>query len=369
MRHLFSALLLLFSAVAANGQDVLSVGNGQAAPGGSVAIPVSVRDASGTPLGSDAGSGNRIQSIAFKVLYPTETVASVTFTRAGVTSGLTPLVSLTPSGSGFISAIFSFAESTSPINFTLNQTDQIGTLTVTLQPGAVRGTTALLTLHPASAMLANQGGTLSETVMNGNLALINGSVTVTSTLATPAGFVATASGTTQVNASWGAVSGADHYEVWRSSHGGASAPIATPAGTTFSDTSVVAGVTYLYRVRAVDAGGAASAFSNLDPATTIVFTDDPLASGTNIKAIHFTEARAAVNAMRDAAGMLPVDADPTIAVGLPVKAQHLTDLRTLLNAARVAAGLSALAFTDPTITPFVTPVKAVHVQEVRNGVK
>jgi len=368
MRHLFSALLLL-SAVAANAQDVLSVGSGQAAPGGSVAIPVSVRDTSGTPVGLDAGSGNRIQSIAFKVLFPIETVASVTFTRAGVTSGLTPLVSLSPSGSGFVSAIFSFSESTSPIPFTLNQTDPIGTLTVNLQPSAVRGTTALLTLHPDSAMLANQGGTLSETVMNGNLALINGSVTVTSTLGTPAGFVATASGTTQVNASWGAVSGADHYEVWRSSHGGASAPIATPSGTTFSDTSVVAGVTYLYRVRAIDAGGAASAFSNLDPATTIVFTDDPLASGTAIKAIHFIEARTAVNAMRDAAGQLPVAADATIAVGLPVKAQHMTDLRTMLNAARVAAGLSALSFTDPTITQFVTPVKAVHIQEVRNGVK
>ncbi|HKO57482.1 MAG TPA: fibronectin type III domain-containing protein, partial [Thermoanaerobaculia bacterium] len=272
-------LAILLLAAAASAQDVLTIGSGQAASGGSVAIPVFLRDVSGTPLGMDAGSGKRIQGIAFKVLFPTETVSSVTFARSGVTAAPAPLFQSTPTGSGFCSVLLSFSETASPIPFTLNAAppgDQIGTLTVMLQPTAIAGSTALLTLHPASALLSNQAGTTSESVANGSLALVNGSVTVASTLAAPAALVATAVGTSQVDATWLPAASAHHYEIWRSSHGGASAPAGTSSGTTFSDTNVSAGTTYLYRVRAVDAGGGASPFSNLDPATTMIFTDDPL---------------------------------------------------------------------------------------------
>jgi hypothetical protein len=366
-------LAVLLLAVSAHAQDVLTIGSGEAAAGGSVAIPVFVRDAGGTPLGTDAGSGKRIQGIAFKVLFPTETVSSITFARSGVTAAPAPLFQSTPTGSGFSSVLVSFSETASPLPFTLNAAppgNQIGTLTVTLQPSAPAGSTALLTLHPASALLSNQAGTTSETVADGNLALVNGSVTVTSTLAAPAAFMATAIGTAQVNTSWMPVVGAHHYEVWRSSHGGASAPAGTTTGTTFSDPNVVAGTTYLYRVRAVDAGGGASPLSNLDPATTMVFIDDPLVAGTTlIKAVHISEARAAVDAMRAAAGILPLPADPTIAIGAQIRAQHMIELRFYLNEARVTAGLPSLTFIDAGPVPAVTEVKAVHVQEVRDGVK
>jgi hypothetical protein len=58
--------------------------------GGTVSIPVFVRDSSGTPLGIDSGFGNRIQGVALKVTYPTEVIASIAFTRADVTAGITP---------------------------------------------------------------------------------------------------------------------------------------------------------------------------------------------------------------------------------------------------------------------------------------
>jgi hypothetical protein len=371
-RHLLLSAVLLFAAVA-HAQDVLTIGSGQAAAGGSVGIPVYVRDVSGTPLGSDAGSGKRIQGIAFKVLFPAELVQSVSFARAGVTAAPSALFQATPSGTDYASVLISFSETASPVPFGLNAGapgNQIGTLTVTLKPAIPAGSTALLTLHPFSAMLSNQAGTTSETVNNGNLALVNGSVTVTPSLSPPTGLVATAVSTTQVQLSWVGVGSANHYEIWRSAHNGASALAGTSSGTTFADTNVLSGTTYLYRVRAIDAGGGASAFSSLDLATTILFTDDPLAALTTfIKAVHFTEARNAVNAVRAAAGLPPLPDDPTIAPGAQIRAQHMIELRFYLNDARAALGLPTLTFTDAGPAQAVTVVKAVHMQEVRNGVK
>jgi hypothetical protein len=366
-------LALFLCAVGASAQDVLTIGSGQAVSGSSVDIPVFVHDVSGTPLGIDAGAGNRIQGIAFKVLFPSETVQSVTFARAGITASPAPLFQSTPNGPDYASVVMSFSESASPLPFVLNAGapgNQIGTLTVTLQPSVPAGTTAVLTLHPFSALLSNQAGTTSESVANGNLALVNGSVTVTSTLGAPASLVATANGTAQVQLNWVGVGGANHYEIWRSSHHSAGALAGTSATTTFTDNNVVAGTTYLYLVRAVDAGANAGPFSNLDLATTMVFTDDPaVALTTLIQAVHFVEARNAVNAVRAAAGLAPLADDPTLAAGMPIRAQHMIELRFYLNDARAALGLSAVSFTDSGPVPAVTVVKAVHIQEVRNGVK
>ena len=169
---------------------------------------------------------------------------------------------------------------------------------------------------------------------SGNLSLVNGSVTV-STLAAPAGVVATAQSTSQVNVSWGAVGGADHYEVWRSSFGDEYAIVGSPSAAAFTDTNVAPDTTYLYRVRAIDPSDDPSGFSAIDPATTILFTDDPLtAQVTIVKVVHVTQLRTAVDAMRAAANLDPLDADATVAAGAIVKAQHILDLRLGLDEAR-----------------------------------
>lgn len=77
-RSLVTLVALLVSVASGEAQDILTIGTGSAPSGGVVSVPVSVRDSAATPLGSDAGAGNRIQGIAFKVTYPTELVASVT---------------------------------------------------------------------------------------------------------------------------------------------------------------------------------------------------------------------------------------------------------------------------------------------------
>jgi len=96
------------------------------------------------------------------------------------------------------------------------------------------------------------------------------------------------------------------------------------------------------------------------------FTDDPVvAGGTKIKAIHVSQLQNTVNAVRVAAGLAPTTfAAPT---GI-ISAAHLTSLRTAVTQARAALGL-ATSFTDPTITPGVTKVRAVHWQELRDAVK
>jgi hypothetical protein len=52
-----------------------------------------------------------------------------------------------------------------------------------------------------------------------------------------------------------------------------------------------------------------------------------------------------------------------------VKAIHIEELRTRANEARSNLGMSSIAFTDPTITPHVTPIKANHINDLRSTVK
>ena len=269
-------------------QDVLTVGSGIAQSGGTAAIPVSIRDLSGTALGVDAGAGNRIQGFAFKVLFPTELVSSVNFARAGVATTVTPLYDR-PCRERLELLHRLLQRVVGPVAFTLNATapgDRVGMLTVTLRGDSAVGSTASLILDPGSAMLSNQAGSVRETVAGGNLSLMNGSITV-SALAAPTGVVATAQGTSQVNVSWTAVGGADHYEVWRSSFGDEYAIVGSPSAPVFTDSTVAVDTTYLYHVRAIDPSDP-SGFSGIDPATTIVFTDDPLTARRPREGLHIT---------------------------------------------------------------------------------
>jgi len=149
-----------------------------------VDVPVYIRDVSGTPLGIDQPPGSRIQGYSIKVNYaPASAVQSITFTRAGITSSLTPLFESSPSAPGTVSLLDSFSESTNLIPFTLNAPapgNQIAHLTVTLAPGVAVGTVITFTLDPTLTQLTDQSGSgaTAETTTNGRLALVNGSITV-----------------------------------------------------------------------------------------------------------------------------------------------------------------------------------------------
>ena len=94
----------------------------------------------------------------------------------------------------------------------------------------------------------------------------------------PTGLSATAASSVQINLSWTAATdnvGVTGYRVERCQGAGCSnfAQIATPTGTTFSNSGLNAGTSYSYRVRAVDAAGNLGGYSNVASATTLTAPD------------------------------------------------------------------------------------------------
>jgi photosystem II stability/assembly factor-like uncharacterized protein len=64
----------------------------------------------------------------------------------------------------------------------------------------------------------------------------------------------------------------------------------------------------------------------------------------------------------------PVFTDNPIAVGAtPIKIVHITELRQAIDTLRSRYGLSAFSWTDPTLTAHVTQVKVAHLTELRTA--
>ena len=187
--------------------------------------------------------------------------------------------------------------------------------------------------------------------------------------AAPASITATAISTTAVTITWSAVTGATGYIIERGTNPTNFVQIGTTTGaTTFTDSGRAPNTTYLYRVRATNTAGT-SGPGPIDYATTVIFTDDPLVPRvTPIKAVHILELRTAVNAMRVAAGLSPVTFTDPVLTGATIKAVHIVELRNALTAALAVFGRTPV-FTDPTLTPRSTVIKAAHIQELRNYVK
>jgi len=182
IRKLVFAVNLLAALPLFAASDALTVGTLNATSGSVAAVPVYVRDVSGSPLGMDQSTDNRIQGIGFKITYaPTSAVSSATFAHDGVLQGLTPLYETVLTPAGAVGYVGSFAQSTNPIPLGLDAAtpgNLIGYLNVTIPQGVATGTTITLTVEPVTATLSNQGGTVSETGNNGKLAITNGTITI-----------------------------------------------------------------------------------------------------------------------------------------------------------------------------------------------
>ena len=182
-------------------------------------------------------------------------------------------------------------------------------------------------------------------------------------------FAASGSGTTAVTLTWAAAARATSYDLQRST--GPNTPyvtIATPTTITYTDTGLSAGTSYLYRIRARNVVGVTA--WTADAGTTPPLTD-PALTGTKIKAVHISELRQLIAALRAMAGLAPATwTDTALAAGQTrIKAVHVAELRTALNAARTALGLTPIVFSDGTLTPGTMVVKAVHLEELRNGAR
>lgn len=189
----------------------------------------------------------------------------------------------------------------------------------------------------------------------------------------PTNLVATATSPSSVSLVWtppaGGVIG---YVVERR---GAAGTQSIPTGGTsasFSDTTPAGDYAYLYRVKAVYAGGT-SDYGNADLATTVMFTDAQL-QGVTIKAAHLTELRRAVNAVRALAGVNAAAwtyPDPVSSPQSQRRAIYLedvTDLRARLDEAMGPLGLTTGYPANPLLARGAV-VGAQHFEQIRSRVK
>lgn len=104
-----------------------------------------------------------------------------------------------------------------------------------------------------------------------------------STLATPANVVATSVSTSEIDLTWDTVSNATSYNVYRTTlDSGIYKKIVTVRDSSYLDNSVSSGVTYYYKVQAVNSTGT-GAYSDIVTAT-VFLEDNVLSAPTNVVA-------------------------------------------------------------------------------------
>ena len=133
-------------------------------------------------------------------------------------------------------------------------------------------------------------------------------------------------------------------------------------------TGTIAPGSYSITVTASD--GQAQGSATFTVTVVAQFTDDPLVPGVHsMRAIHITELRQRIDALRAARGLPAVIwMDPVIVAGVTqVRVAHITAMRTALNGVYSAQGRAAPVYVDPSLTPGM-PIKAAHISELRAAV-
>lgn len=193
----------------------------------------------------------------------------------------------------------------------------------------------------------------------------------------PTNLLATGTSASSVSLTWVAPAGnVVGYVVERKGDPN-SQPVEIPTGsasTTFNDSPPPGDHAYLYRVKAAFAGGGYSDYGNKDLATTVVFIDGQL-QGVTIKAVHLTELRRAVNAVRALVPNLgaaswtypdPVSGPPEQRRAVHV--EDVTDLRTKLDEAMGPLGLTTGYPASPPLMSGAV-INAQHFEQIRARVK
>jgi hypothetical protein len=128
----------------------------------------------------------------------------------------------------------------------------------------------------------------------------------------------------------------------------------------FDSLPITIGMLYDYRLDATVSGQLQQ--SNIDSA--LVYTDTTLDTA-DVKLVHFTEMRDAINGLRETASLPPFAFDGTFGSGATILGSHLSALRTAATEARTALGMATSAFTDP--SPVGASIKRVQITELRDS--
>ena len=129
-------------------------------------------------------------------------------------------------------------------------------------------------------------------------------------------------------------------------------------------------------VTATDAGGSNGTATQTFMATVRRagargFTDDPIVPGvTPVRAVHFTELRSRIDALRAGAGLGRFAwTDPVLRPGVtPVRGVHLLELRWALAEAYASSGRAVPRWTDASPASGSIPIRALHLTELRAAV-
>ena len=198
----------------------------------------------------------------------------------------------------------------------------------------------------------------------------------------PSNLRVTAAADSHIDLAWDPAAGATNYRVeWTASKSVLPQPLVATALTSTSHGGLTRGHSYLYRVCAADGAGACvSAYSNVALGTAYSFENDPIvtfaedpAGATKVRALHVTQLREAVNSVRHLADQgdgswTNETLTPQVS---PIKADDIRDLRSELGEALSALGLPAPSYTDPTIYSTQdaghgpTPIRRAHMAELR----
>jgi hypothetical protein len=103
--------------------------------------------------------------------------------------------------------------------------------------------------------------------------------------------------------------------------------------------------------------------------STTAWIDTITASTTPIRAIHFTELKNVVTNLRLFRGLglgSWSSFDTEVVAGSPIRKDHLDSLRSNITDVYINEGDTAPTFTDPAITVSSTPIRAVHITELRD---
>lgn len=158
---------------------------------------------------------------------------------------------------------------------------------------------------------------------------------------------------------------------------GSSVPASPDPGSGTTPVAVSAGVAglscetlYHFRLVATNSGGTTDgADRTFTTAACAAFTDNPLVAGsTVVKADHFEELRLRINELRRRFGLPDFDWTNDNLRGAFVQAVDLRQLREALIAAYDAAKVARPSFTNDPLVPGQTPIRAIHIQELRDAV-
>ncbi|HEX7704868.1 MAG TPA: FG-GAP-like repeat-containing protein [Thermoanaerobaculia bacterium] len=154
------------------------------------------------------------------------------------------------------------------------------------------------------------------------------------------------------------------FDIWMKVNTGGWSRIAQGWASPYATWQASPDSVFAFRMEEFDVEGNHLSTSNVDFAMLGSFSDDPVMSGSTIKAAHIAEILTKLNVMSAAIGLAPI-ALPDAGKGQPVRASHVAALGNALNDLRIYFGAPTLVL-DGAVSGGV--IRSRHIQDLRDAV-